>query len=352
MLLRLLSSLLLVFAGSAHAEYILKIQRPATAEQAVYANQMRQTSVMTNLVELINKYVKTERDVPILARSCGQPNAFYIPSKREIVLCYEVMVESQKNLQRAYGGQITDSQLNQTVYSEVAFLLLHEVGHHLIHEYALPVLGREEDAADKIAAYVFLASGGESVLKRSVMFFATRSRGVLSQIFQGSHDYSDTHGLPQQRLANLVCWGYGKSPREFAQLTQPAKLQVDRLRRCGKEYQLMERDITALLGDQLVPTTRVGDSPAIARPESGLASSNSSAKTNQCMQCHKPHEGSVGPSLSTLAARYSDTELEGVLERKVRQGVQGVWGQVPAPPMNDVQAGEIKLLVDWIASYR
>lgn len=306
----------------------------------MYANQMRQTPVMANLVTLINKYVKTDSEVPILVRSCGQPNAFYIPSRREIVLCYDLLVESQVNLQRTYGSNIAFGELMQGVYAETAFILLHEVGHHLIHEYELPVLGREEDAADKIAAYILLASGGEVVLKRSVSFFATRQKGVLAQIFQGEHNYSDTHGLPQQRLANLVCWGYGKSPREFDELVQPAKLTPDRLRRCGREYDYMARDINSLLGSRVVAS------------QSSQAIRSTPTSADQCTSCHKPSEYGVGPSLSTIANKYSDDQISSTLAKKLQRGSTGAWGAVPAPAMPHIQDQEIGELSKWIATYR
>ena len=346
MLRSLFAVILLAFSWAAHAQYTLSIRPPAVQEHAAFANHMRQTDAMSNLVTLINRYVLIDKEVPIVVRSCGRPNAYYYPGQREIVMCYDLMVESQKYLQRA---GVSGPALTQSVYAEMAFILLHEVGHHLIHEYDLPVLGKEEDAADKIAAFILLSSSGESVLRRSLSFFANRQRGVLSQVLTGEHDYSASHGLPQQRLANLVCWGYAKSPRDFADMTVTAKVSPDRLRRCDREYEAMERDLTALLGTRLSTS---GSGAASRTEPSNKALQSQLATANQCTFCHKPRDYSIGPSLTALAQKYNPEQLESVLARKVRNGSKGEWGQIPAPPMPGVAEDALADLARWVAAHR
>jgi len=331
----------------AQAQYALKVMPPAAAEHAQFANHIRQTDVMNNLVLLFNKYVKVDREVPIIARSCGQANAFYYPTRREIVLCYDLMTESQALLSRQ---GLSGGDLASGVYAETAFILLHEVGHHLINEFELPVLGREEDAADKIAAYILLASGGDEVLLRAMSFFGNRQRGVFGQVLQGEHDYSAAHGLPQQRLANLACWGYGKSPENFVRAVQAAKLSTTRLRRCEGEYQAMQRDIDALLGDRLI--TRASVSTHANASGNNRLRWNALANDNQCVACHKPREYSIGPSLTAMAQRYQPDEIRAVLARKLASGGVGVWGGVPAPAMPNISDADVGELSRWVASHR
>lgn len=351
--MRLLLTILCLLTATAHAEYELKIAPPANAEQGWYANHMRQTRAMTSLLDVINSNVKTDITVPVVARSCGQPNALYMPDKRQIIICYEVMVQSEKNLRKA-NPNLTDPQVVQSVYAETAFLLLHEVGHQLIHENQLPVLGREEDAADKIAAYVMLASGGEQILKRSVSFFATRRTGILNLILNGSSHYGDTHGLAEQRLSNLVCWGFGKSPNDFADLVRITKLPADRIQRCRGEYEAMARDVPALLGEKVI--TANGKRPAPTSSEISSASQRAEgstlANTKQCLSCHGVDQRIVGPAIRDIANRYNDSELVSVLENKVRRGSRGTWGAVPAPAMPDIDETHIEILATWIGSYR
>jgi len=341
-----------LFWGAAHAEYAVKFLPPATQEQARIATHMRQSGTLENFTTLINRAIVTPREVPVIARACGVANAFYSPDRREITLCYELLVDSEKNLRRTMGNRYNDAQYMQVLYSELAFVLLHEMGHHLIHEYSVPVLGREEDAADKIASYIFLTSGGEKVMKRSLMFFATNPTSLMGLVLNGSSHYGDEHGLSEQRLANLVCWGFGKDPNEFGPLAASAKLPQSQLARCRDEYEKMVRDIPNLLGTKVVTSnipSRSSQSPAGGV---ALAEAPSAAKTNQCTACHAADRRMVGPSLKEMAGRYSADELTTVLAKKVRLGSAGVWGAVPAPAMAGVDSQSVSQLASWISTYK
>ena len=50
-----------------------------------------------------------------------------------------------------------------------------------------------------------------------------------------------------------------------------------------------------------------------------------------CTGCHAPDSRVVGPSFKEIAGKYRPEERER-LAMKVRQGSQGVWGNIPMPP--------------------
>jgi cytochrome c551/c552 len=336
--------------GATQAEYAVKFLPPATQEQARIATHMRQSGTLENFTTLINRAIVTPHEVPVIARACGVANAFYSPDRREITLCYELLVSSEKSLRRIMGNRYNDAQYTQVLYSEVAFVLLHEMGHHLIHEYSVPVLGREEDAADKIASYIFLTSGGEKVLKRSLMFFATNPTNLMGLVLNGSTQYGDEHGLNEQRLANLVCWGLGKDSNEFGPLAAFVKLPQSRLVRCRDEYEKMVRDNPSLLGTKVVTSNIPSRASQLSTGGVALAEAPTSAKANQCTACHAADRRMVGPSFKEMAGRYSTDELTTVLVKKVRQGSAGVWGAVPAPAMTGVDSQSASQLASWIAT--
>jgi len=67
-----------------------------------------------------------------------------------------------------------------------------------------------------------------------------------------------------------------------------------------------------------------------------------------CQACHAPDKKLVGPSYKEVAAKYAgDSSAAGKLEKKVKSGGSGVWGQVPMPP-NNVPDADLKALVAWI----
>lgn len=75
------------------------------------------------------------------------------------------------------------------------------------------------------------------------------------------------------------------------------------------------------------------------------------AKKHACFACHTTDKKMVGPSYKDVAAKYrADKEAPAKLAAKVKNGSQGVWGNVPMPPNTAVPDADIKALVSWILS--
>lgn len=263
---KILAALAACAALSAQAQYRFEQLAPASSDQVAWAQQIRSSGSIQNLVTLFNRIIVIPKEVPIVVRSCGAANAYYRPSGPEIVLCYELFLQTEANLQRAALYGMTRDQLAKAIHAEMAFVLLHEIGHHLIDEFQLPVLGREEDAADQIASFVLLTTGGDQILARSLSFFANRRADAFEIFLRGSEQYGAQHGLPEQRLANQVCWGLGKNPQLFAQAAITVKLPQSRVVRCRGEFERMDRDIRSLLGDRFRPTALARSSAPSLKP--------------------------------------------------------------------------------------
>lgn len=77
------------------------------------------------------------------------------------------------------------------------------------------------------------------------------------------------------------------------------------------------------------------------------------AKKHACFACHTVDKKVVGPSYKDVAAKYrADKEAPAKLAAKVKNGSQGVWGNVPMPPNAAVPEADIKALVKWILSQK
>lgn len=89
---------------------------------------------------------------------------------------------------------------------------------------------------------------------------------------------------------------------------------------------------------------------------SGAAFAQDAAKLAQqkaCLACHAIDKRVVGPSFKEIAAKYrSVKEADDKLEKKVRTGGVGVWGQVPMPPNTTVSEKDAETLVKWILSQK
>jgi hypothetical protein len=99
------------------------------------------------------------------------------------------------------------------VVGNTLVLLLHEVGHVLVSEFALSVLGREEDAADTYSALTMLGIGTSF----TVQSLADAAKGWFldARRDQETGDkplYYDEHNVSAQRAYQIVCLMVGSDP--------------------------------------------------------------------------------------------------------------------------------------------
>lgn len=115
--------------------------------------------------------------------------------------------------------------------------LFHEVGHVLYSQYDLPLLAREEDAADALASVLLLEyveNGARVVLNAADMF------GLESERFDNleESDFWSEHSLDIQRFYTSLCHVYGSDPEAHADLVnEEAGLTQARAENCQYEYE-------------------------------------------------------------------------------------------------------------------
>jgi len=149
----------------------------------------------------------------------------------------------------------------QFVVGNMLFVLLHELAHAAIADLELPVLGREEDAADEFAI-VRLLSVGTAFTHRVLadategwFFSARRDRKEGEPLA-----FYDEHSLDQQRAYEVVCLMYGHDPNAMVDLAKEMKLPDDRRESCKRDYARAATSWAAVLK----PHRRAPDQPRVA----------------------------------------------------------------------------------------
>ena len=143
-------------------------------------------------------------------------------------------------------------QLIGFVIGNTLFTLTHELGHAVISEFQLPVLGREEDAADAFATLALLHVGSDFAHR----VLEDAARGLLTL---GARDvkmgrepvFYDEHGLDQQRAYQIVCFMVGSDPRGFRTIATQAKLPQERQESCRGDYEQAQASWLQLLEPHL-----------------------------------------------------------------------------------------------------
>jgi len=123
------------------------------------------------------------------------------------------------------------------VAGNVIFATVHEVGHMLITELGLPVLGREEDAADSFAVLTGLKLNNalsDRILTQSARgWYLSDRRSKKEKV---KMVFYDEHGLDQQRAYNIVCLMVGSNPKKYSELADLAKMPDERQGTCQGDY--------------------------------------------------------------------------------------------------------------------
>jgi Putative metallopeptidase len=138
------------------------------------------------------------------------------------------------------------------VVGNTLVLLLHEIGHVLISQFQLPVLGREEDAADTYAALTMLRIGTSFTVRsladaaKGWFFDARRDQEIGDKPL-----YYDEHNVSAQRAYQIVCLMVGSDPEKFKSLADQAKMPEERQNTCKRDYKKARDAWNAVLAPHL-----------------------------------------------------------------------------------------------------
>jgi hypothetical protein len=127
--------------------------------------------------------------------------------------------------------------LVEFVTGNTLFVVLHEMGHVVISEMGLPVLGREEDAADSFATVTALTMKSE--FSERVLIEAAKGWYLSDRRDKKEGNkmaFYDEHGVDLQRAYNVVCLMVGSDPEKFKKLADEAQLPEERQGTCVGDY--------------------------------------------------------------------------------------------------------------------
>jgi hypothetical protein len=145
-------------------------------------------------------------------------------------ICYEWIDATERMAPREVSPEGFTRQ--EVIVGGFIGVVLHEMGHAVNDILRLPVLGREEDAADQIAAFIMTQFGKEvarNAIKGMAYVWLTFSRARQPA-------YWDVHSSAGQRFYNFLCIGYGGDPESFKDFVGKL-IPKERLDSCGHEFQ-------------------------------------------------------------------------------------------------------------------
>jgi hypothetical protein len=186
--------------------------------------------------------IPTEIKVKAVNGLGGGP--FYNPANDTITYQYGFAALIYNTL-RVNNPDWSQHKLGFATGSVLAFILEHEFTHALISIYNIPVLGKEEDAADTLATLLLLKSPlGDKLALDAAEFWAEFSG---RQNPPAVADYADEHSLDLQRAYSIVCDVAGSNEARYDQVDQAGILPRGDIQRCPAQYQEDVESFTQVL---------------------------------------------------------------------------------------------------------
>ncbi len=222
--------------------------RPLKAESLAIYRSVKSHRVLEGLRE-VAAGLRLPRSLTFRFAACrGAADAWYEPETRTVTVCYEYVREVKDRV--SPPPVRTGAERQDAVFGLVAQAFLHETGHALFHLLEVPVLGREEDAADQFAALVLLElPPGQA--RHAVDGIARLFRSLAAEERAEPAVLADDHSLALQRLYGLLCLAYGADRRTFGDLVASGALPRSRARLCRAEYGLAMDALHKLLRPHL-----------------------------------------------------------------------------------------------------
>ncbi|MDW6023719.1 DUF4344 domain-containing metallopeptidase [Mesorhizobium sp. BAC0120] len=190
-----------------------------------------------NFLEKLQKFlspIRLPRALLVKLDGCnGEADAFY--DSDVITICYEYI----DHLRNTMPAETTPAGVTpiDALEGPLFDTCLHEAAHALFDMLEVPVLGREEDAADQLSSFIILQLGKEEarrVIGGVAYAFKTEAAAKAPPTMT---EFAGVHGTPAQRAYNVLCIAYGADHEFFGYIVDDGYLPKKRAEECEFEYE-------------------------------------------------------------------------------------------------------------------
>ena len=219
-------------------------------------NALKKRQVLETLQRfLVPLKLPIDRKLVIKSAQCDASASGY-QSGGPATICYEYIAQVDQLAPRSpvalVQGEVTREQ---AINGPIIQALLHNIALAVFDLWDIPVWGRTDDAADRLAAFVMVQFGPDvawNAIVGTAWFLASNTTETIS--------YSDVRGAFAQRYYTTLCialgaelhketgaeWGKQYSFAGFLS-TAAGSLPMSRANSCGAEYELIKRAFVSLI---------------------------------------------------------------------------------------------------------
>jgi len=215
---------------------VIEYVRPENPEYLHFYTLLKDELHTLESLQIFLSPFKLPWTLDIVLEECdGEADAFY--DDDAITICYEYLQE----LWDYMPEETTPAGVEpiDTFAGPFVDTVLHEFAHALFDYLDIPVLGREEDAADQVSAYLYLKLGPEESRRLIIGTVYAYMLEVQDTDAPTLEEFADEHSATEVRRFNLLCMAYGANPEVFADVVVLGELPEFRVEICEEEFELI-----------------------------------------------------------------------------------------------------------------
>ena len=231
----LISALAMTACSAAKTNNVSISYVPPTnpAHQQVY-ELLKERRSLEKFQEFLSPF-RLQYPLHISSTGCdGEADAMY--SSDSIRICYEYIEDLRTYIPS--GTTPAGIEPLDTVVGPFVDTIFHEFAHALFDNIGIPILGREEDAADQVGAYIYLQMNKDEAHRLIIATVYAYMLEVEDTDPPTMEEYADEASTPEQRAFNLTCMAYGKDPELFEDVVTLVGMPQERIDICEEEYEL------------------------------------------------------------------------------------------------------------------
>jgi hypothetical protein len=205
--------------------------QPSNPSYRPIYDRLKKLQVLEELQQFLVP-LKLPRKLTVQVDQCGAATRPYKPGG-PATICYELVEQIER-----VAAKTEPNLREMVIVGTFVQAVFHEVASGVLDILQVPVWGRREDAADRLAGFIMLQFGEDvarqTVIGTGIFFEASGKTWTGSQ-------FADVNSPEPQRYFNFLCMAYGGAPKVFESLAKAegdAKpiLPEDRAGRCADEY--------------------------------------------------------------------------------------------------------------------
>ena len=208
---------------------------PKSAQLREVYQRLEKLQVLQMLQEFLAP-LKLPQKLVVKTDECNALQLAY-KSGQPVTICYELIRAIEVNAPGANAVRVGSYVMTKEsiVAGGIISVLLNQVAYAVFDMFKIPVWGRQEDAADYVAALVMLEFPKDAELIKASL---VGTSWYLAQLgFAGLGDFRDVvRSSEAQRFYNYACMAYGAYPGGFAFLVENGNLPKDRANDCSTDY--------------------------------------------------------------------------------------------------------------------